>query len=306
MSLENIDLNLLVAFEALSAERNVTRAGARIGRSQPAMSAALARLRDLLGDDLFVRGPGGLQPTPRALDLAGPIGEALSIIRRSLPLMQNFDPAVSTGVVTIGMTDFPASMLMPRIVGALRARAPRMSLRFRTLVGRNDAVALLDAGEVDATISVPPDPAARILSRPLFFESFACLLRADHPAADRLDLKSFAALPHLLVSPENEAYGFVDAALAKLGLTRFIALTVPQLFAVPAVIAASDLIATIPRNAIGDARPGLRLIAPPLRLDPLPFVLCWHRRNDSHPLQQWARDSIAELAGDFASPPRSS
>lgn len=296
MTLENTDLNLLVVFEALMAERNVTRAATRIGRSQPAMSAALARLRDLMKDDLFVRAPRGLQPTPRALDLAGPIGEALSSIRRSLPLTQSFEPASSTASLTIGMTDFPASTLMPRIVGMLRARAPKMSLRFRTFIGRNDALALLDAGEADVTISVPPDPAARILSRPLFSETFACLLRHDHPAADRLDLKTFAALPHLLVSPENEGYGFVDAALAKRGLKRFIALTVPQLFTVPAVIAASDLVATIPRGAFCNIGGSLRLLPPPLKLDPLPFVLCWHRRNDSHPVQEWARNCIVELA----------
>jgi DNA-binding transcriptional LysR family regulator len=303
MSLENIDLNLLVVFEALMAERNVTRAGTRIGRSQPAMSAALARLRDLMEDDLFVRGPGGLQPTPRALDLAGPIGEALSTIRRSLPFSQSFYPATSAASLTIGMTDFPASTLMPRIVAMLRAQAPRMSLRFRTFIGRNDAVALLDAGEADVTISVPPDPAARILSRPLFSETFACLLRHDHPSASQLDLKAFAALPHLLVSPENEGYGFVDAALAKRGLKRFVALTVPQLFTVPAVIAASDLVATIPRGAFRDMGGSLRLLPPPLRLEPLPFVLCWHRRNDSHPMQKWVRNSIVELTSKADSMP---
>ncbi|MFT9359346.1 LysR family transcriptional regulator [Acetobacter okinawensis] len=295
MSLETIDLNLLVAFEALMAERNVTRAGARIGRSQPAMSAALARLRELMEDELFVRGPGGLQPTSRALELIGPIGEALAAIRRSLPVSQGFDPLTTVAALTIGMTDFPASMLLQRIVAALRQRAPGMVLQFRTFIGRNDATALLDAGEVDITIGVPPDPVARILSRPLFFETFGCLLRRDHPAAGHLDIETFAALPHLLVSPENERYGFVDAALARLGLKRHIALTVPQLFAVPDVIAASDLIATVPRGAFRSRNAALRMLTPPLELDPLPFVLCWHRRNDSHLMQEWARNCIVEI-----------
>lgn len=296
MSLETIDLNLLVAFEALMAERNVTRASARMGRSQPAMSAALARLRDLMEDELFVRGPGGLQPTSRALELIGPIGEALATIRRSLPVSQGFDPQAAAASLTIGMTDFPASLLLPRIVSVLRQRAPTMTLQFRTFIGRNEATALLDAGEVDVTLGVPPDPVARILSRPLFFETFGCLLRRDHPAAGHLDLETFVALPHLLVSPEKESYGFVDAALARQGLKRNIALTVPQLFAVPDVIVASDLIATIPRGAFSDRDRALCMLPPPLDLDPLPFVLCWHRRNESHPMQEWARSCIVEIA----------
>ncbi|GBQ96608.1 transcriptional regulator [Acetobacter nitrogenifigens DSM 23921 = NBRC 105050] len=237
----------------------------------------------------------GLQPTPRALDLAGPIGEALSSIRRSLPPVQGFEPATSVASLTIGMTDFPASMLMPKIVAEMRTQAPNMTLKFRTFIGRNDAVALLDAGQVDMTISVPPDPAARILYRPVFSETFACVVRHDHPAAGRLDLRTFADLPHLLVSPENESYGFVDAALSRVGLKRFIALTVPQLFAVPAIVAASDLIATVPRGALADGTAPLCLLVPPLELDPLPFVLCWHRRNDGHPVQEWARNSIVAL-----------
>lgn len=293
--LEHIDLNLLVVFEALMAERNVTRAGVRIGRSQPATSAALARLRVLMEDELFVRGVDGLQPTPRALSLAGPIMEALSFIRASLPPLNDFEPATSSASVTIGMTDFPASMLTPRIVAAIRTQAPNMTLKFRTFIGRNDAVALLDTGQVDITISVSPDPVARILSRPMFSETFACLMRHDHPAADHLDLQTFVTLPHLLVSPENESFGFVDAALSRLGLKRFIALTVPQQFIVPAIIATSDLIATIPRGAFVDGTAPLRLLTPPIKLDPLPFVLCWHRRNDSHPVQEWARDTIAAL-----------
>lgn len=301
MSLSNIDMNLLVVFEALMAEQSVTRAGTRIGRSQPAMSAALARLRDLTKDELFVRGPKGLQPTPRALDLIVPIENALSEIRRSLHLTEQFDPATSTASLTIAMTDFPASLLTPKIVSILRTLAPGMSLRFSTFIGRNDATTLLDAGAADMTISVPPDPVARILKRPVFEEPFCCLLRSDHPATNIFDLNTFSALPHLLVSPENEHYGFVDAALAKKGLKREIALIVPQLFVVPTIIADSDLIATVPRGVLHNAGrvDSLSILAPPIELDPLPFVLCWHRRNDAHPMHTWARDCISNLINNM-------
>ncbi|MHC1481499.1 LysR family transcriptional regulator [Frateuria aurantia] len=298
-------MNLLVVFEALMAEQSVTRAGARIGRSQPAMSAALARLRDLTGDELFVRGPKGLQPTPRALDLIGPIGNSLSEIRRSLHLTEQFDPATSTASLTIAMTDFPASLLMPKIVSILRTLAPRMSLRFSTFIARNDATTLLDAGAADLAISVPPDPVARILKRPVFEEPFCCLLRSNHPATNSFDLDTFSALPHLLVSPENERYGFVDVALAKKGLKREIALVVPQLFAVPAIVADSDLVATVPKSVLHNAGRAdfLCVLTPPIELDPLPFVLCWHRRNDTHPMHAWARDCISDLIDKMTNRP---
>src|SRR5687767_5365939 len=129
MDLHGIDLNLLVAFDALMAERSVTCAGARIGRTQPAMSAALARLRALLRDELFVRGPDGLQPTPRALDLATPLSAALAQIQQTLAFTQDFDPASSAATVTLGLSEHPAFLLLPRLLPALQAAAPGIVLR---------------------------------------------------------------------------------------------------------------------------------------------------------------------------------
>src|SRR6185503_13476641 len=203
MNLHGIDLNLLVAFDALMAERHVTRAGARIGRTQPAMSAALSRLRALLKDELFVRGPRGLQPTPRALDLAEPLSRALGEIQRTLEFTQEFDARASAATLTLGLSEHPSYVLLPRLVSALRAEAPGITLRLREFKPRDSAIAMLDAGEVDVAVGVPPTESARILTRPLFEERFVCILRKDHPAAaKRLTLKRFLALSHLLVSPE--------------------------------------------------------------------------------------------------------
>ncbi|KGM33762.1 LysR family transcriptional regulator [Inquilinus limosus] len=300
MDLHGIDLNLLVAFDALMAERSVTRAGTRIGRTQPAMSAALARLRALLRDDLFVRGPQGLQPTPRALDLAEPLSGALAQIQRTLDFTRGFDPAASTTTFTLGLSDHPAFLLLPRLVIALQAAAPGVLLRVRSFTARDDAVRVLDAGEADATIGVPAPPAGRILSRPLFEERFVCVLRRGHPAAGRpLDLDRFLALSHLLVSPENEQFGVVDAALAKRGLKRRLGLTLPQLYAAPGVVAQSDMIATLMQGVVAASghAGALSLLAPPLDLPSIPFVLSWHRRNDAHPAQRWFRDLVAAQAG---------
>ncbi|XXT23984.1 LysR family transcriptional regulator [Sorangium sp. So ce429] len=305
MDLHGIDLNLLVAFDALMAERSVTRAGARIGRTQPAMSAALSRLRALLRDELFVRSPSGLQPTPRALDLAEPLSHALRQIQRTLEFTQEFDPAASAATVTIGLSEHPTYVLLPRVVSALRAAAPKLTLRVQGFTARNDAIDLLDAGKIDMAVGVPPTAADRILTRPLFEERFMCILRKDHPAARRpLTLDRFLELSHLLVSPENDRFGHMDAELAKRGLTRRLGLTLPQMYVAPTLVARSDLIATLMQGVIeasGRAH-DLRLLPPPIELSPTPFVLCWHRRNDAHPAQRWFRDFIAAQAAPAPSP----
>ena len=194
MDLHGIDLNLLVAFDALMVERNVTRAGKRTGRTQPAMSAALARLRALFEDELFVRAPSGLQPTQRAIELAEPLGRALGEIRRTLDFTQRFDPATSTQGFTLALSDHPALVLLPRLTDTLRKIAPGVILRINAYTHRDDAVSLLDAGEADLTIGVPARQGAggRILTRPLFEDRFVCILRRDHPAASQtLDLDAF-------------------------------------------------------------------------------------------------------------------
>ena len=299
MDLHGIDLNLLVAFDALMAERSVTRAGARIGRTQPAMSAALSRLRGLLGDELFVRSPKGLQPTPRALDLAEPIGRALADLQRTLEYTRAFDPMSSAANFTIGLSEHPAYVLLPRLIAQLGAVAPAVTLRIRNFTARDDAVTMLDAGEVDVTIGVPPSTVSgRILSVPLFDERFVCVVRRGHPAAAApFDLSAFLALSHLLVSPENERFGRVDAALAKLGRKRRLALTLPQMYAAPTLVARSDLIATLMRGVVDASGRGdeLTILDPPLDLEPVRFALFWHRRNDAHPAQRWLRELIASL-----------
>jgi DNA-binding transcriptional LysR family regulator len=296
MDLHGIDLNLLVAFDALMAERNVTRAGARIGRTQPATSAALSRLRALLKDELFVRGPKGLQPTPRALDLAEPLSHALGHIQRTLEFTQDFVPAASSATLTLGVSEHPSYVLLPRLVAALRAEAPGINLRLREFTARDDAIGMLDAGEIDVAVGVTTTTTARILSRPLFEERFACIVRKDHPIARRkLTLERFLEQSHLLVSPENERFGHVDAELAKRGLKRKLGLTLPQMYVAPILVARSDLIATLMEGVIeaSGRASELAILPPPVELASIPFVLSWHRRNDVHPAQRWFRDFLA-------------
>lgn len=305
MDLATIDLNLLVAFDALMAERSVTRAGKRIGRTQPAMSATLSRLRALFEDELFIRSPGGLQPTQRASELAEPLSRALAEIGRTLDYTQKFDPASSTQSFTVALSDHPAFVLLPRLVDVLRTQAPGIALRINAFSHRDDAVTLLDAGEADLTVGVPSRqaPGGRIISRPLFQERFVCVLRRGHPMAPRsLDLETFLSLSHLLVSPEGERYGQVDAALAANGQRRRIAVSLPQMYAAPALIAKSDLIATLMEGIVtrSGSQHDLLILPPPIELSPVSFVMSWHRRNEVHPVQRWFRELVIKLTDSIS------
>ena len=303
MDLHGIDLNLLVAFDAMMAERSVTKAGRRLGRTQPAMSAALSRLRDLFDDQLFVRGQDGLQPTSRATELAEPLGRALEEIGRSLDVTREFDPALSRVTLRIALQEHAAFKLLPALVRRLHAQAPAMKLAIRSYTARDEMTTLLDAGEADVAVGVPPSASpGRIFTSLLFEEEYVCVVRRDHWAANQpLELETFLALEHLLVSPEGDRFGHTDTVLAQRGLKRSLAVTLSQMYAAPALIATSDLIATLMRGVVEGSgfEDRLAILHSPLQLDPCPFVMSWHRRNDANLAQKWLRGCIR--SGESAS-----
>ncbi|CAN7550587.1 LysR family transcriptional regulator [Acidovorax sp. LjRoot66] len=300
MNFYGVDLNLLAAFDALMDERNVTRAAVRVGVSQPAMSAALSRLRNLFADPLFLRSADGLLPTQRARDLAEPIAQALRQIQAAVVPRPQFDPATASFTFNLGLYDYPAMVLLPALVEALRLQAPGASLNVHAVRGRDSAVDLLDAGSIDAAVGVPPTQHdGRILTRPILQDEFVTIVRRGHPqACHGMDLETYLALSHVLVSPEGDRHGLVDQALAQLGRRRHLAVTLPQLFAVPALVARTDMAATLLRRvALHSAgHQQLAIFAPPVALQPIAFHLVWHRRGDAHPAQQWLRELIAGQA----------
>ena len=183
MDFHGIDLTLLVAFGALMDERNVTRAAARVGVSQPAMSAALSRLRTLLGDPLFLRGAGGLLPTQRARELAEPLARALALIEATLVTPAAFEPGRASLVFNLGLQDYPTFVLLPPLLEALARHAPGIALNVRAFDDRDHAVDLLDAGAIDAAVGVPPTQSdARLSTRPLLKDEFVTIVARDHPA----------------------------------------------------------------------------------------------------------------------------
>jgi DNA-binding transcriptional LysR family regulator len=300
MDFHGIDLNLLAAFDALLEERNVTRAAARVGVSQPAMSAALSRLRTLFEDPLFLRSAEGLLPTPRARDLAGPVSQALRQLEAVLVKKPEFDPGKVTMDFTLGLSDYPAFVLLPALLSALEKKAPGVSLRVRSFTSRDSAVDLLDAGMIDAAVGVPPTHTeSRILTRAVLRDDFVTIVRRDHPSARRgMNMKTFLSLSHVLASPEGDRHGLVDEALAQLGKRRTLALTLPQMFAVPGVVAQTQMTATVMKRVAlhSSARRMLVLFPPPVALPEIVFDLIWHRRSDAHPAQMWLRALLEALA----------
>ena len=202
--------------------------------------------------------------------------------------------------LNIAVQEHAAFKLLPKLVKCLHAQAPATKLAIQAYTARDDAIALLDAGEADVAIGVQPSSApGRVFARPLFEEPYVCVLRKGHPAADRpLQLDTFLGLEHLLVSPEGDGFGHVDAALAEQNLKRSLAITLTQMYAAPALVADSDLIATLMRGVVevSGYEDRLVMLKPPFVLAPCSYVMCWHRRNDAHPAQSWLRECVFSVA----------
>ena len=300
MDFHGIDLNLLAAFDALMSECNVTRAATRVGVSQPAMSAALSRLRKLLGDPLFLRSAEGLLPTPRARELAEPISQALRQLEATLVRKPDFVPAVAKLTVNLGLSDYPAFVVLPALLEALTEQAPGISVNVHAFNDRDHAVDLLDAGAIDVAIGVPPTHSdGRILTRPILRDEFVTIIASKHPAARRgMNMKTYLSLPHALASPEGQRHGLVDQALAQLGQQRTLALTLPHMFALPAIVARTGMTATVMKRVALQSPAGRQLafFPPPVTLPEIVFYLIWHRRSDGHQAQKWLRTLIESIA----------
>jgi DNA-binding transcriptional LysR family regulator len=232
VNLAAIDLNLLVALDALLSEASVTRAAARIGRSQPATTHALNRARALLGDPLLVRVGGSLRPTQRARALAPRIRRLLDQLAEVLGTASGFTPA-DVDSVALGTTDYVGFVLVPGILRACRRDAPSMALRLRALGGDRDPLAPLADGAIDLAIGTFPHIPAGLRAEEILRDQFVCLVRKDHPVARRPTLAQFAGLDHVLVTSPSEDLGPVDHALARRGRGRRIAAYVPHFLVAP-------------------------------------------------------------------------
>ncbi len=299
MDIRAVDLNLLKAFDALTNERAVTRAAGRIGLSQPAMSHALSRLRDLFADDLFVRTPTGMEPTARAREIAPLVAAAIEHIEAALNLGIGFDPAKSAGIFTAGMAEYAEVALVGRLAAAFADHAARATLRLTPLTGA-DAAEQLDRGAIDVAVAHLNTLPAHIELMLLLRDPFVVVARRGHPVAGQQpSLEAYAALNHILVSPRGDTSGALDRILVDFGLRRRIALLVATYLALPVALAASDLVATVPSRTARQIAAIAEIEIMPLPIDfSMTVSIAWHRRAASEPAQAWFRALLIEAASD--------
>jgi DNA-binding transcriptional LysR family regulator len=295
-NLAAVDLNLLVVLQAVHEEGSVSAAARRLGLSQSAASHALARLRDLAGDELFVRVGNRMIATPRADALAGRVTAALREIGAALGDGEVFDPARSVGTVRIAAVDLAQTLLLPELALRVLAQAPGLQI----VVGptpEDPARALAD-GSVDLVVG-GIGAEVGVHRQVLGVDPFVCVVRCDHPClSEGLTVDRYAALPHALVTPRAVARGHVDDALARVGRTRRAAYVTPQLWSAALVVSRSDLVlTTASRMARLAARNlPLALVEPPLPIEPYALAAAWHPRCEAHGPQAWVRTQLAEIA----------
>jgi len=291
-----IDLNLLTVFDAVMTERHVTHAAERLHMTQPAVSNALRRLREQLGDELFVKVPAGVRPTAKAEAIWPVIREALARINDTIA-PADFVPSTFVGTATMALTDYAAWLLLPRLAAAVEAEAPGLNLRMMPKIQVHSSAAI-ESGEIDLALGVFGTAEPGLHVETVLEEPYVCIMRRGHPLSrGRLTAKKLTEATHLLVTPSGEATGLVDRVLAEEGLTRRVGLTVNQFLLAPRIIAESNMVAILVERAVALSGAAERLHVAPVPL-PLPSVriqMLWHRRTARDPAHTWLRTRVAEL-----------
>lgn len=309
LNFQSLDLNLLRVFDEVMAERNLTRAASNLSITQPAVSNALRRLRELLHDELLVRKGHGVEPTPRALAIWPVVRQSLAQLQETLA-PDSFDPATARSTFVLAMADATSSTLIPPLVEITEREAPGISLRIIPLTTR-DPRRLLDDASADIAVGYFPAVISAITAQAqadnvmtyeslrLYDGEYVCVMRRGHPLADvPLTLDVFCNARHLLVSFSGKPFGFIDETLSALRRERRIVLTVNQFFTAGRVVVGSDLLTVLPRHFVGVASlEGDLLWRPlPMRLPAVHVDAMWHPHRRHDPAHRWLRDAIARAA----------
>lgn len=304
-----LDLNLLRVFDEVMAERSLTRAARNLSLTQPAVSNALRRLRDTLGDELVQRSGQGMAPTPRAIAIWPAVREALQRLQESL-VPSTFVSAEANSTFVLAMADATAAELIPGLIDILENEAPGVSMRIVPLTTR-DPRRLLDEEACDLAIGYFPSVLADLTAHaqsgepmPFLFHrlydgEYVCVMRKHHPlASGPLTLNRFCAARHMLVSFSGRAYGFIDESLASLGRKRQVVLTVNQFFTAGRVVANSNLLTVLPRHFVRVTGIAGQLVLRPLPFDVAPVHVdaVWHRRSEQQSAHMWLRQAVNRAA----------
>jgi DNA-binding transcriptional LysR family regulator len=308
IDLSRTDLNLFVLFEAVMEELHVGRAAERLNLTASAVSHGLKRLRSLLDDPLFLKTPRGVTPTQRATELAPDIAELLARTRSIVGTTAPFEPSTTTRRFSIAAPDGVSAVFVMPLMRALANTAPRMGLSFRQLLPRGDTgtpelawrdtFGALDAREMDIAVIPLPDAPARFHTQTIFAEEFVIAMRKGHPYAKRPGLERYCRMQHLVVSHTGDPHGAVDAILAQKGLSRTVAVTVPNFLFALATLAESDFIAALPARfvAMHGGRFGIISVPPPIKLITYQLTLVAPRVAMMDAGLAWMVKTIADVA----------
>jgi DNA-binding transcriptional LysR family regulator len=307
MNFRTLDLNLLRVFDTVMVERNVTRAAEQLAMTQPAVSNALRRLRESIGEELFVPGSTGVTPTPHAESLWPAVREALAGLRELFE-PQAFDPVRDERRFTLAMADATAAVLLPRLTAAFERERARVALQVEPLTSR-DPRSLLERGAADVAIGFFPDVERAFAAalgqaefglQPLYSCDYVCVMRRDHPLAraEALTLDDYCNAAHVRISFAGRPHGFIDQLLAGLGRSRRVTLLIAQYAAALHAVRASDLLAVVPRRFVeaSGLAGALHVAAPPFEMPLLSIALLWHRRHERDAARGWLRETIARVA----------
>lgn len=294
MNVQDVDLNLLRVFDAVLRERGVTAAAARLGLTQPAVSNALARLRALFGDALFVRTPAGMDATPFARELGEPVRQALALLESALAHGPGFDPSTSSRAFRFYMSDLGQIEFLPPLLERVQRVAPGVRLEAVAL-DIEDIAETLAAGALDLAVGFLPGLGPPVRRRPLFRDPYVCLMRADHPV-ENLTKKKFMEASHALVTYRG-GHRVIEEALDRAGLSRRIALRVPHFTVAPMVLERTDLILTLPARVarVFERRGNLKSLPPPVPIPQAEVAVHWHERFEGDPGNRWLRELMTEL-----------
>lgn len=306
MKLHELDLNLLLVFDRLAQEGRVSRVAESLGLSQPAVSNALRRLRDALGDELFVRTPAGMAPTPYAQQLAAPVAAALQGLQGALHVQASFDPARSERCFNLAMTDVGEIYFLPVLMDALAREAPGITLRCLP-VADTTLREQMAAGRVDLALGSLPQLQGGFFQQALFRQRYVALMRAGHPLAGSTALSAarYRQAAHVRVVSAGTAHGQVDDALQRLGVVRRVQLTVPHYVALGQVLASTGLVATVPERLAERLAGPHGLVSRPLglKLPTSTIAQLWHAHLHRDPGHQWLRNLVAQRFGAGALAP---
>ena len=296
MKIKDTDLNLFIAFDVIYTEKNLTKSGQVLGITQPAVSNALARLRDLFNDELFIRTSRGMIPTPVANQLIGDIRNALSLIQNTISVSEKFDPSTAEMTFKISIGDTSEYRLLPLLIKELAEIAPRVKVE-TYLTPRKDAPRELASGAIDFCIDPPLQSDQHLKHEKIYQEDYVMIVRKDHPILDKekITIEDYLDLSHIHISNRKTGMGHVDMTLYKLGLTRDIYLRAQHFLVAPYIVEQSDMAITTTKGFAVDRNLAWREL--PFDIDPLVLHLYWHENNDNESSSKWMRDLMLKTYG---------